>query len=276
MLATLLASAMLAASLAQADPSTQPADDAALAGPAVGEQARKSLLQRDFNGTPRRLELPAEEAALELLGLTPEQKSATDAVIADRRAKLDAIVAQNLDLLLKLKGSRDSGDAAGLRQHTRELLGKLGPIREKGRLLDQLAAVLPPEKAAQLRALTRDYWEMKVEEEVRGGEERSKARVKLMLAAVGLEIKRAYETRISGQQQDLDDLIVRLELSSEQEGKVRGLFLEFAQKTLGKATADQRAELFRDLNKILTGDQQARLIREIYAGGSERKVAPSK
>ncbi len=277
-------SLIFVASLAQPEPSAKPApaetaESDALAGPAVKDAASRSLVERDFDGKLRRLEIPAEEAALGMLDLTESERAAADGVLADRAAALDKVIAGNLELLLRQKTAREAGNAEGMQASVRELLGKLGPLRAKGRLVDQLAAVLSAEHGAEMKRLTREYWGALIDAEVEKagpGAERGKIGAKEMLVAVGLELKRAYEARISGQQQELDDLIAKLGLTDEREADVRRIALDFAQKSLGKPTAEQRRELFCELNKVLTAEQRVVLIREIYRVGPERTGAPSK
>jgi hypothetical protein len=273
MLATLALS--LALALPQPEPTPAPETDA-LAGPTVAPDAPASLVVRDFDGKLRRLEIPAEEAALELLKLPPEEQAKADAVIAARRAQLDAIVGQNLELLLKFKTAKEAGSAQEVQQYLRQMLAKLGPVRDKGRLVDQLGAVLSPEKATELRRLSAEYWKAVIDDETGDSGERAKVTGRVMLGAIGLEIKRAYETRVGGQLAEVDDLIARLGLTAEQESKVRAVVLEYGQQTLGKPTDSQRAKLFTDLNTILTKEQRGVFLREIYATKGEREGAASK
>ena len=277
MLATLALTLALALPQPEATPSPTPAPETdALAGPTVAPDAPASLVVRDFDGKLRRLEIPAEEAALELLKLSPEEQAKADVVITARRAQFDGIVGQNLELLLKFKTAKEAGSAQEVQQYLRQMLAKLGPVRDKGRLVDQLGAVLSPEKATELRRLSAEYWKAVIDDETGDSGERAKVTGRVMLGAIGLEIKRAYETRIGGQLAEVDDLIVRLGLTAEQESRVRAVVLEYGQQTLGKPTEAQKAKLFTDLNTILTKEQRGVFLREIYATKGEREGASSK
>ena len=277
----MLATLALTLALALPQPETTPAptptpEPDALAGPTVAPDAPASLVVRDFDGKLRRLEIPAEEAALELLKLSPEEQAKADAVIAARRAQLDGIVGQNLELLLKFKTAKEAGSTQEVQQYLRQMLAKLGPVRDKGRLVDQLGTVLSPEKATELRRLSAEYWKAVIDDETGDSGERAKVTGRVMLGAIGLEIKRAYETRVGGQLAEVDDLIARLGLTAEQESRVRAVVLEYGQQTLGKPTDSQKAKLFIDLNTILTKEQRGVFLREIYATKGEREGASSK
>jgi len=88
--------------------------------------------------------------------------------------------------------------------------------------------------------------------------ERRAAVVRQYVEVFAQEVRRSYE-RISAEgHQRLEELIKRLELSPEQEAKVRDMATEFGQKTKLNPTPAQRAELFGKVLGLLTPEQRAK------------------
>jgi len=261
----------------QPQPASSDAD--ALKGPQVPDRPSKSLVERDFQGSLKRLEVPVEEAALELIALSDTERVAAQLVIDERVASITRIVGENLELLLKFKLARDSGNTEDTRKLLREFYAKLEPVRRDGTIHDQLAAVLETEHAAELKRLSTEYRDAVIDDLAsKQGPDAKRPRIALTaaLAELGVEIKRAYESSINGGQQELDALIVKLGLDETQEAQVRAAVSAFFQASFGKPTASQRIKLFQDLNKILTADQRATLLREIYANPADRKSSEDK
>lgn len=260
----------------QPEPRNPDAD--ALKGPAIPICKAKSLVEHDFEGALRKLDCPVEEAALELLSLSDTERFAAQSEIEDRAAGMSRIVGENLDLLLKFKLARDAGNTEETRRYLREFHSKLEPVRRDGSLEDRLVAVLSEEHALELKRLTREYRDAVIDDMMaRQGQDAKRPRAALAasLTELGLEIKRAYESRIAGGQRELEELIARLQLNATQEAEIRRLVTEFVQATLGRPTASQRIRLFQDMNKHLTSDQRSHLIREIYATPADRNPPDS-
>ena len=97
----------IAAAAAPALAQVQPANDI-LAGPTVQiTPAPPTHEKRDFNGSLIRPDMAIEEAALELLDLTAEERAAAQIVLDKRAAILDGVVADNLELLIQFNGAAD-------------------------------------------------------------------------------------------------------------------------------------------------------------------------
>src|SRR5262245_10923172 len=79
-----------------------------LAGPRVAEKpAKQTLVHRDFNGELVPLDSTPEEAAIEMLKLSPDERTAAEAVLLERSRGIDAVVADNIPLLLRLQGVKE-------------------------------------------------------------------------------------------------------------------------------------------------------------------------
>lgn len=147
----------------------EPADP--LSGPRVREGGSASggeptLVERAFDGTLRTYDVRIEEAAAERLDLKDSERAAVRRVLDERAAAMDAIVRENIELLLKGVAAQQAGDRAAQRAHLAEMREAFGPLGERGGLLSELAAALPAEKALRLRAMVQEYWRARVRDEV--------------------------------------------------------------------------------------------------------------
>lgn len=148
-------------------PVTKPASEPAsnpvppsdvLRGPKVEDRSLEhaTLVKRDFSGALVRLETRPEIAAVDLLGLTKEEREPADAVLADRAAKISAFTLGHYDLLIKLQGARQGGsrqELAGLMRDVRTEAGELFSVS----LADQVAAALPEARKEKFREMVGEY-----------------------------------------------------------------------------------------------------------------------
>jgi len=264
-------------------PSQAPADP--LSGPKVAPAAAgPSIVERDFEGRLRFPEVRPEEAALAKLDLTPEEKAATQAVLVERAALFDQLVRENLDLLLKGMSARESGDKEALAAVLKEYNIALRPIVAKGQLADQLEKVLPAPKGEQLQAMMREYWRAVYDDANAGTEDVVSPQRNLpghvgprgrhtmhgvltqeAIRLLGTEVKAAYDRVAEQGNRRLEDAIKVLELSPEQEAKVRSLAVDFGQETKLNPTPAQQTALFRKIMAELTPEQRAKML-ELVAG----------
>lgn len=256
--------------------------DALLSGPKVAATATApTLIERDLQGKIRRLETTAEEAALALLDLDAATKEKVNKILAMRTAALDSVVVNNVPLLLKLQAARETGDRRDFAEVTGELAKAAAPLREQGRLKDNIAAVLPKAERERFETLVSEYWKAVVAErrEIMAKEQSSggaglrtagRAAATEFALAIGQEIKRSYERTLGQRGADFDSLLKSLNLPMETETKVRNMVTDHAQKYIaqkGGATPAQNRELFFNIMTALTLEQRADLIRELRERG---------
>lgn len=266
---------------AKADQPAPAKDEAPLKGPTVASpETKPTLVQRDFAGKVIRLEMQPAEAAVKLLRLDDATRAKVDAVILERSALLDKIVTDNLELLVKLQGAREAPDKAEYGRLTHELSEKSTPLVQRGPLAVELAGILPPAANSELRRLMQEYWKAIVDEDTaRPASEREPSEISTpagndpgsqreamrdeVRTMTGLEVKRAYERTIGARSRDFDALIKDLNLSPEQESKVRKIAGDSFQKTYGKATPQERARVFWQVYQVLDAQQRKALLAKV-------------
>ncbi len=267
--------------VAQIAPPATPANpqpSAPLSGPTVANApGRLTLVHTSMDsGLIMRLETTPEEEALELVGLTPEEKAATDKIFAERAKVMDKIVAEHLPLLLKFQGYRENDTTKERMQALTELFRAMQPMtdysNEHGKPLQLIAAVIPAEKMATVQKLVTEYnsalaneAEATVKTKENQPDKRPAAlRGRETLLHVGNEVKRSYERQIAAKEAALNDLVTRVNASPAQEERLRKLAAAYAKQTAGKPTAAQRRELFERIMKELDDEQKLLLLRELF------------
>lgn len=267
-------------------PSATEEDKGVLRGPRVSEGSRRAtLISRDFDGKIKRLDIPPEEAALELIAIPAEYRKEIDRVLAERAAILDKIVAENLLKLVEASNASKSGDKDEARRIYLELVEQAAPLRERGKLSDEIKDILPTDLAQQYERIRKEYWEAVLQEDIavsqggmdnpRTGEAGSAraAQPKTLLAAalrkevglaIGAEIKRSYERQAAARADDLRKFVDALQLTPEQEGKIRTIltndFQQIQRNTPpGKRTPMQSVALVRAIAAELDADQRVAL-----------------
>lgn len=119
------------------------AADGPLSGPGVKtDGSSATLVERNIDGSMRRLEIPPAEAALEQMTLTEGVRADIGAMLAERAALMDGIVSKNLE---KIRALRDGGEGGkpDRREQFRALREMFAPVLEEGPLEDRIADLLP-------------------------------------------------------------------------------------------------------------------------------------
>jgi len=260
---------LLAVLVLSAPISAQIEEPAPLSGPKIAAAAaRATLVERDFEGRLRELEVSPEESAIALLNLDAQAQRRVDAVLAERAAVIDRIVSGNLELLVRLSSAMQAEPAERV-QLVMEASEALKPLRHRGPLLQEIGGVLPEDKAAELNRLVVEYRaalrdDILAESKSRGENLRpAQVAARMRLAGVGQEIRRSYDRLIAAGTERLERTISRLNLTPEQDGKVRNLVFDFFQQTMGKATESQKRELFVRLLTQLDAKQRRELMRMV-------------
>lgn len=254
----------------------EPENPTPLAGPKIDEKtAGPTLVRYDMSNRLRRLnDASPEEAALELLRLSEEEKGEVAHVLTERAKAVDEVVGNNLPLLLEATLAREANDRRALREHLGKLYEKFAAVRARGALKDEIAYVLTDEHASAFRTLVDDYWKAVVRDELKGrtsemeGEKGRAIVVREALMAFGTEIRRSYERQVAQKTAQLEDLIARAEATPEQAEKIRQITSAAFQASGGKPTLQQRRETFAKVMKVLSREQQGRVLSELYGGGS--------
>ena len=235
-----------------------------LSGPKVVEHTRPAtLVKREMGGSLVPLDTRPEQAAIDLLGLSESERAAADKVLQERFAQVSKALSEHYDLFLKIATARKGGasreeQAPLLREFAAAERSLLDPP-----LADRVADMLPKAKVAQFRALVREYSDalMKEEASKRGNEQPVGERRAAMRAEIGLtlrEMGRALKATVDDRRERTDELIQKLDVTPEQEARIRAIIREVAGKDAikGELKEEKRREMMRKIFAELTPEQR--------------------
>lgn len=250
-------------------------DGGALAGPKVveRERARASIVEREFDGKLKRLEQHPALVALDRLELTSEQRAKATEVVVSRNTQLDTIVRDNLRAIIEAALARQAGDQAAAQAKFGELLKKARPFLDRGTLLSELRPALPTDQYQQLKHAVDEYNAAAAQDAMDAPGAKRQNRIGAALAqgfeGFGLEVKASYERVFADRNKEFEELLQHLDLTPEQESKVRQKVLDLVQKTYGKPTRAQQVRVFLNIYSELTPEQRKKLAQRI---GEERQA----
>jgi len=238
-----------------------------LAGPSVDAEAEEETLAgRGYDGRLTPLDAVPEIAALDLLPLDEDDWDAINPILEHRAAIIDKVVVAHISTLVELQSAIASGDKAAQREYFGQIVDDLLDLRRSGRLVDQLARVLPEEVRADYKRLVRErqmarFEDLRVDAEREGVEHPdSEAFRRLIIETLGQEIQRSYDRIAIQGQERLEEIIQALELDLQTEGEIRRLANEFGQRTLLNPTPAQRRAFFADVYRALPQEARTRLL----------------
>lgn len=266
-----------------ATPATaSPEGEAPLSGPSVKvQQKAPTIVERDAEGRCRKLEIQPAEAAVRVMKLSPQTREKVDAVLVEQAAVLDTIVRDNFELIVSVAGAAQGGDKTQAAKYLGQLWEVSQPLRKRGALVEQLAKVLSKEEATQLRKMVLEYNGARTKDEENAAKQRgekfdnAKFNINERLSIIGQEIKRSYERVIGQQSKDLDAIIASLNLSVEQDAKVRQILLDVVQRSGAKATNAQKVSAYLKIVAVLDKDQRTILYEKLREMRGQKSASPA-
>ncbi len=254
-----------------------------LSGPSVDDAETAvpaSLVRRDFAGALEPLDAPPAEVALALLDLSAEERARTAALLDERAAAMERVVRANLRNTQLLEAATATPAAApphraaaGRDRIASVQQGVMRSIRDElgdEPLVEQLAAVLAPGHADELRRLVRDYTTAAVAERAaalaEAGEGRSdlgrriRAGAEHRIDLFRRDVERTLQRIIEGGTRDVDRIVEHLKLTPEQANEVRTILQRFGERTMLDPTERDGVNLYLELRAVLTMEQRAKLL----------------
>lgn len=260
-----------------------------LAGPRVIEGARPAsgIIEREFDGSLRKHDDPAL-AAIAKLNLDSQSMATVDRILTERAQIADTIVRDNITLLLKLDTVGKSDNLDERRKVLGEALAKARPLIHRGPLIEEITRALPSDQAKQFRAMIDDYRAALAADNAKTGMRSSgspggttpakPSRIGMAIAGnlegFGAELRRSVDRVIQQPGRDFDALIKKLQLTPEQESKVRSKVLDIAQQPGYRSSKLQQTKVFLEIYGMLDTAQRALLVEHIRAEDLDSKRSP--
>lgn len=131
--------------------------DDPLAGPEVqAESAETTLIERNIDGSMRRLDVPPAVAALERMELAEDVRADIDEMLAARAALMDSIVSKNLEKIQALRDGGEDGEQ-NRRAQFRAFREIFAPVLEDGPLEKRVADLLPESQRAEFFGMIEEH-----------------------------------------------------------------------------------------------------------------------
>lgn len=230
-----------------------------LAGPMVKEAApTKTLVRFGADGRLIALENREEFEAIELLDLNEMERESVDSYIRLRLADVTAGGIRRIPLLLELQ----EAIASGSDERVDGVLERYGAHREVWTTEPEevIAAALPEWKRIEYAKLVAQYREAWVSEKSRETTaDRGTLLAQLEREKKIADIQRPAEASLSQARRRFDAISRRLELTNEQEGKLRTLLQEYATNSNFNPRPRDGLKLLADMFGVLTWGQRLEL-----------------
>lgn len=251
-----------------------------LQGPRVTDRAERvggdsSLVRHDFAGRVVRLDRPVEEAAAAGLPLTEQERAPVADMLAKRAGRIDAFVAENLDLLNRI----DTAFKADLKLEGALLLAegvrRLEPVWREGTARDRIRALLPPPARPEFDRQINEYWDAVVAER-RALDGKTGPRLAIVIEertqSFGREIERSIERLLKSGELVFRYLTEGIELSDDERAVVRAKVSAFVERHGTEPEERQWAVLGLDILSGLAPERAVEFVervRELTGGGKK-------
>ena len=246
-------------------------EPALLAGPRVEERAAAKTLVR-FGADGRLLALDDREeiVAIDLLELSEAEREALDRLVRLRLADVMSGGLKRIPLVLELQEATASGEEAKIDDVLMRYARNRPIWGNKIALVQVVEDALPERVRAENRRLVSEYQDawvaMKSRESMRGREE--------LLADLEREkriadIRRPTEARLAQARERFEAISRRLDLTTDQEGRLQTLVQEYATNTNYRPSGRDGLKLLSDMFGVLTWEQRvemAKYLREQRTG----------
>lgn len=239
-----------------------------LAGPKVDRHpdGRRTLVQREFDGRLKRLEVEPVGAAVAIMVLSDSDRAAAERVLLARKTAFDALIRDNIPLLMRADGAFKGHDGGEGQLALQQLFEKARPIIDRGPLIDQVADAISPAAAAELRRIHAEYMAAAVQDRVDRGEKPGRFGLRLAegFAQFQREVEDSARRVFEGGDKEFKQLVAKLDLTPEQESRIQGMFMDLYANSMGKPPKGEQAKVLLKSLGLLTPEQKVKL-REIIA-----------
>lgn len=251
-----------------------------MSGPTVStpKPTKPTLVRLDIAGKLEKIEGRPEVAALRLLSLTPEQKTATEKLVADRYALASKTLQDHTSLFLAIQGARQA-------QNTQELPARMKEMREAAKDLlnppfaTTVVALLDEKNAAIFKELVKEYVDALAKDQAnstemrpnadrqvrrrRGGENDLLIPPQIEMNLVLREMGKSLANVVAERKERSAALLKAVDASPEQEAKIQELTRAAGEKYGQSPTAEQKGELMKQIMAELTTEQRKKLTEHL-------------
>ncbi|MBX3388577.1 MAG: hypothetical protein KF691_03885 [Phycisphaeraceae bacterium] len=265
---------MVAVSVATPAPKQVAEDAPLLAGPAVKDAApAKTLVHFGADGRLIALENREEIEAVELLGLSDAEREPIDQYIRLRLADVTAGGIRRIPFILGLR----EVIASGSDERIDDVLKRFGAHREiwKTSPEEVISKALPERARREYARLIEQYREAWIAEKSRESKsDRATLLARLEREKKIADIERPAQASAAQARERFERISRRLDLTSEQEGKLQTLLQEYATNSNFNPRPRDGLKLLADMFGVLTWEQRLELRRYLQEERGEARFRP--
>ena len=259
-----------------------------LAGPAVAAVSTKTLVSTELRNTMRRLDRTPEEAALDALNLTREERAGAEAVLVRHQSWLDEWMRHDLEPLERFLEARNAaGSAEGPRLGAAVFeqimvvpdssVTSDSPPRHS--LRNAVAQALEESDRAEFLRLIHHYESAAIADEIAQARDRKQtltpelALVRIRNAAVASDLRRSFERQVSGRGVESAEVLEAIDPWHEQDANVRKPLEQLRDRATvpnGRDWYDSTAKVLPSLSR----EQRTTLARMLFGVSPVEIAAP--
>ena len=268
-LAPLAALALLAAPALARQDAPEPDAPPPLSGPDTQAPPRDTIVEYEYGGGLKPLEVPPAEAALAALNLPPDIAGRAADRLAARARLVESLVTEHFDLIAQGETIDKGGSGLDKAVFLVRVIAAFKPLLDRGPMEQEVRDALPTPYRERFDAIVKDYWDAVVDahsDAARAAGEKprpGKARFEARNQALGKEIEQGVQRVLESEEFIAFYLLRGIGLTPEQDARVRSIVIDFAAKTMGEATEDQQGALVLSVMAYLTEPQRDKLIERI-------------
>ena len=247
---------------------TVPARDA-LGGPTIAVEPRHSLVEYVYGGGLRELDLPAGEAALELLNLDESVADKVAHVLAQRAQLTEKLIIDNFDFLSQGETINASDNKLAQGIFILRALVVFEPLVARGRVENEIRSVLPPDKAREYARLLGEYWDAYARAELaKNGQRITRRRIKQIIRKARFgqfeqEVELAVQRTIDTARFQVGYLLRDMDLTEAQKKTIHTLVVNYVTKNMGQPSEDDGEKLYASIIAFLNEHQREVLAERI-------------
>ena len=241
---------------------------ALLRGPTVSEAAQRTLVRTDAMGRLVQLEQRPEVAALGLLVIDPVHRDQARQIIENRQTDLGMMLVDQIDVVRDITDAMRSGNQDDAARRSRELYDMFEPEHRRAPLLELLSEILPDDAAAELKRLVDEYWDSRVDWELRNApdadeDDRQSVAERLAFSMFQHEMRAAYEWTLRPYHNRLQTIYEITEATEEQRAVIRAAIIDYVRESRLQPTAEQRRAVTQRIYDVLNEQQRLRLFEQV-------------
>ncbi len=186
-------------------------------------------------------------------------------IVEERTTAITMLLVDELDRIKAMTDRRRDGENDEAERLFREMWAAFDEGDRLSPLVDDLDAVLDAGQHALLVSLVEEYWDARIDWDLRNSKRADEAEVRERVAnrlayqSFQREVRQAYEGSLRRYQQAIDGIANAIDPTPEQRERIREMIIEHIKSTRLRATPAQRRETQMRIYRMLDDERKEKL-----------------